>query len=51
MKLITPSALQERLKINCSLARSAIKMLLKQKQIKVVHKHHAQRIYTRATAA
>lgn len=49
MKLITTSALQERLKINGSLARSAIKLLLKKKLIKKVHVHHAQRIYTRAT--
>ena len=47
-KLITPSVLVDRLKINGSLARLALKDLLKQGKIKVVAHHHAQQIYTRA---
>eukprot|EP01083_Nonionella_stella_P151576 484495_1 len=49
MKLITPSALVERLKINASLARAAIKELEAADVIKRVSYHHSQWIYTRAT--
>ena len=47
-KLITPSALVERLKINGSLAREALKELKEKGLIKPVSVHHAQIIYTRA---
>ena len=49
MKLITPSALVERLKINASLARAAIKELEASDTVKRVSYHHAQWIYTRST--
>jgi len=49
-KLITPSVVSERLKINGSLARVAINDLLAQGAIRKVSTHHAQSIYTRATA-
>ena len=49
MKLITPSALVERLKVNGSLARAAIKELEAADQVKRVSYHHSQWIYTRAT--
>ena len=49
MKLITPSALVERLKITGSLARAAIKELEEDDKIKKVAYHHSQWIYTRAT--
>merc|ERR1711908_54833 len=48
-KLATPSAISERLKINGSLARRAIKELLKAGSIKLVDKHSSQYIYTRNT--
>merc|ERR1712170_311758 len=48
-KLVTPSAISERLKINGSLARRAIKELLKAGSIKLVDKHSNQYIYTRNT--
>merc|ERR1712057_56263 len=48
-KLVTPSAISERLKINGSLARRAITELLKAGTIKLVDKHSAQQIYTRNT--
>lgn len=47
MKLITPSALVERLKINASLARAAIKELENNEQVKRVSYHHQQWIFTR----
>merc|ERR1712031_120640 len=49
-KLVTPSVISERLKINGSLARRAIKELLKHGLIKLVDKHNAQMIYTRNTS-
>merc|ERR1711907_830891 len=49
IKLVTPSNISERLKINGSLARRAIKELLKAGLIKCVEKHSAQYIYTRNT--
>merc|ERR550514_308715 len=48
-KLVTPSVLSERLKINGSLARRAIQELLKAGSIKCVDKHSNQLIYTRNT--
>merc|ERR1712220_42289 len=48
-KLVTPSAISERLKINGSLARRAIQELLKAGTIKLVDKHSNQYIYTRNT--
>merc|ERR1719187_1314983 len=50
-KLITPSVVSERLKVRASLARAALKDLLRQGLIKQVDSHHAQHIYTRATKA
>jgi small subunit ribosomal protein S25e len=47
MKLITPSALVERLKINSSLARAACKLLAEEGKIAPVEIHHSQKIYTR----
>merc|ERR1711981_25416 len=46
-KLVTPSAISERLKINGSLARRAIQECLKAGTIKLVDKHSNQYIYTR----
>ncbi|KAK1866367.1 hypothetical protein I4F81_008887 [Pyropia yezoensis] len=48
-KLITPSVLSERLRINGSLARQAIKELMAKDQIRMVSAHSSQLIYTRAT--
>merc|ERR1711965_1126449 len=48
-KLITPSVVSERLKVRASLARSALDTLAEKGIIKLVDRHHAQRIYTRAT--
>merc|ERR1719424_269791 len=48
-KLITPSIISEKLKINGSLARRAVKELLAKGSIRVVSAHHAQTIYTRAS--
>lgn len=48
-KLITPSMLSERLRINGSLARAAIKELMAKGQIRCVSQHASQGIYTRAT--
>ncbi len=48
-KLISPSVLVDRLRINGSLARLAIKELLNKGLIKTVSTHNAQLIYTRAT--
>eukprot|EP00619_Florenciella_sp_RCC1007_P009273 CAMPEP_0205906092 /NCGR_PEP_ID=MMETSP1325-20131115/1747_1 /ASSEMBLY_ACC=CAM_ASM_000708 /TAXON_ID=236786 /ORGANISM="Florenciella sp., Strain RCC1007" /LENGTH=110 /DNA_ID=CAMNT_0053272079 /DNA_START=38 /DNA_END=370 /DNA_ORIENTATION=- len=50
MKLITPSALVERLKIGGSLARAAIKELEQEEMIKRLSYHSSQWVYTRATA-
>merc|ERR1711962_1019551 len=50
-KLITPSVVSERLKVRASLARTALEELAKQGVIKLVDRHHAQRIYTRSTMA
>jgi len=48
-KLITPAVVSERLKIRGSLARKALDELARKGQIKLVVKHHSQRIYTRTT--
>ncbi|KAA8491905.1 40S ribosomal protein S25-4 [Porphyridium purpureum] len=48
-KLITPSILSERLRINGSLARRAIKELMAKDEIRLVSAHHGQLIYTRST--
>ncbi|KAJ3274915.1 40S ribosomal protein S25 [Boothiomyces sp. JEL0866] len=50
-KLVTPSILVDRLRLNGSVARAAIKELEKQGIIKAVTLHGAQKIYTRATKA
>merc|ERR1712100_18558 len=49
-KLITPSVISERLKINGSLARRAIKELMAKGLIRLVSAHGMQTIYTRATS-
>ena len=49
-KLITPAIVSDRLRIRGSLARRAIADLEKKGLIKAVVHHHAQMIYTRATA-
>jgi small subunit ribosomal protein S25e len=48
MKLITASAIVERLKVNAALARATIRELELKGDIKPVSKHHTQLIYTRA---
>ncbi|KAH0448570.1 hypothetical protein IEQ34_022370 [Dendrobium chrysotoxum] len=48
-KMITPSVLSDRLRINGSLARRAIKDLMARGSIRMVSAHSAQQIYTRAT--
>merc|ERR1712031_23107 len=48
-KLVTPSVLSERLKINGSLALRAIKELLNAGSLRLVDKHSSQQIYTRNT--
>ena len=50
-KLITPSVVSERLKIRASLARKALEEMLAKGSIRVVSRHHAQMIYTRAPKA
>merc|ERR1711904_50045 len=48
-KLITPSIISEKLKVNGSLARRAVKELMAKGLIRVVSAHASQTIYTRAT--
>ena len=48
-KLITPSILSDRLRINGSLARKAIRDLMSKGTIRLVAAHANQQIYTRAT--
>ncbi|RRT39979.1 hypothetical protein B296_00055195 [Ensete ventricosum] len=48
-KQITPSVLSERLRINGSPARRAIKDLMARGAIRMVCAHASQQIYTRAT--
>ncbi|CBZ53364.1 hypothetical protein NCLIV_031510 [Neospora caninum Liverpool] len=51
-RLITPYTVCERLKVNASLARQAIRFLKEQGLIKIVGEHHhTQYIYTRNTSA
>ncbi|KAJ2726533.1 40S ribosomal protein S25 [Coemansia sp. Benny D115] len=50
-KLITHSVLVDRMKLNGALARHALRVLAARGAIRVVEQHHAQMIYTRATAA
>lgn len=47
-KMITPSILYDRLRVNASLARAAIKELAGKGLIKAVEHHGSQQIYTRA---
>ena len=48
-KLITPSIISEKLKVNGSLARKAVKELLSKGLIRPILTHKQQSIYTRAT--
>uniref|UniRef100_A0A0D3E7H6 40S ribosomal protein S25 n=1 Tax=Brassica oleracea var. oleracea TaxID=109376 RepID=A0A0D3E7H6_BRAOL len=48
-KLITPSILSDRLRINGSLGREAIRDLMAKGTIRMVSMHSSQQIYTRAT--
>ena len=48
-KMITPSILADRLRINGSLARATIDHLEKEGKIRAISRHSAQLIYTRAT--
>ncbi|OMH85942.1 40S ribosomal protein S25 [Zancudomyces culisetae] len=50
-KLITPSILVDRLKINGSLARRALRDLHANGSIKLISSHGSQLIYTRTVAA
>eukprot|EP01118_Nematostelium_gracile_P002503 TRINITY_DN12727_c0_g1_i2.p1 TRINITY_DN12727_c0_g1~~TRINITY_DN12727_c0_g1_i2.p1 ORF type:complete len:141 (-),score=51.84 TRINITY_DN12727_c0_g1_i2:114-536(-) len=50
-KLITPAVVSERLKINGSLARRALRDLVTKGLIKPVVEHNRQLIYTRTSAA
>jgi len=50
-RLITPSIISERLKINGSLARRALRYLESKGVIRVISRHHTQVIYRRAIAA
>ena len=48
-KLITPSIISEKLKVNGSLARKAVKELVSKNLIRPILTHKQQAIYTRAT--
>ena len=48
-KLITPSIISEKLKVNGSLARKAVKELVSKNLIRPILTHKHQQIYTRAT--
>ncbi|KAJ2784898.1 40S ribosomal protein S25 [Coemansia javaensis] len=50
-KLITPSVLVDRMRINGSLARRALRELAARGTIRLVSAHNSQLIYTRAPAA
>ncbi len=50
-KMISPSVLADRLRINGSLARAAIRELVSRGLIKPLVQHHSQMVYTRATGA
>eukprot|EP00339_Tiarina_fusa_P003132 CAMPEP_0117041734 /NCGR_PEP_ID=MMETSP0472-20121206/29118_1 /TAXON_ID=693140 ORGANISM="Tiarina fusus, Strain LIS" /NCGR_SAMPLE_ID=MMETSP0472 /ASSEMBLY_ACC=CAM_ASM_000603 /LENGTH=115 /DNA_ID=CAMNT_0004752807 /DNA_START=75 /DNA_END=422 /DNA_ORIENTATION=+ len=49
-KMITPSIVSDRLKVNVSVARRGIKELLAKGLIKEVSAHSSQTLYTRTTA-
>jgi small subunit ribosomal protein S25e len=49
--MITPSILCDRLRLNGSLARAAIRELAEKGLIKPVAEHASQKIYTRAVGA
>ena len=49
MKMISLSTLSERLKINCSLARRACRLLEEKGTIRCVYSSNSQMLYTRAT--
>jgi small subunit ribosomal protein S25e len=51
VKVITPAVVSDKLKIGGSLARAAIKDLVKRGLVKTVAYHSKGAIYTRATAA
>ena len=51
MKVITPSALVEKFKVNVSLARAALRQLLGEGKIEVVEVHNNQQIYTKVGGA
>ena len=48
-KLVTPSILSDRMRVNGSLARRAIKDLMARGSIRMISAHSSQQIYTRAT--
>ena len=48
-KLITPSIISEKLKVNGSLARKAVKELVSKGLIRPILTHGSQQIYTRST--
>ncbi|KDN53113.1 hypothetical protein K437DRAFT_116506 [Tilletiaria anomala UBC 951] len=50
-KMISQSTLIDRLKVNGSLARRAIRHLEKEGQIKRIIHHHGQLVYTRASGS
>ena len=49
LKLITPSIISEKLKVNGSLARKAVRELVSKNLIRPILTHKQQSIYTRAT--
>merc|ERR1712014_161474 len=49
LKLITPSIISEKLKVNGSLARKAVKELLAKNLIRPILQHKQQNVFTRAT--
>mmetsp|Transcript_28056 Transcript_28056/g.66257 ORF Transcript_28056/g.66257 Transcript_28056/m.66257 type:complete len:112 (+) Transcript_28056:38-373(+) len=49
MKMISLSTVSERLKINCSLARRACRLLEDKGLIRLVYSSNSQMLYTRAT--
>jgi len=49
LKLITPSIISEKLKVNGSLARKAVRELMSQNLIRPILTHKHQHVYTRAT--
>ena len=49
LKLITPSIISEKLKVNGSLARKALKELHSKELIRPILQHKHQAVYTRAT--